>query len=87
MKNDIIFIFTLLCGVSERFHPFEAAKRSVKIKNVIFPLIQLGQQGLGLHFVKLPTYAIFVSSVMEIHINNTDTSKVTNTQYYKIILF
>ena len=34
MKNDIIFIFTLLCGASERFHLFEAAKRSVKIKNV-----------------------------------------------------
>ena len=30
-KNDI-FIFTLLCGTSERFHLFEALKRSAKIK-------------------------------------------------------
>ena len=50
MKNDIIFIFTLHCGASERFHPFEAAKRSVKIKKFMwfFPCIPLGQQGLGL---------------------------------------
>ena len=45
------------------------------------------QQGLELHFVKLPTYANFVSLVIEIHINNIDTFRVTNKQYYKIILF
>ena len=39
---------------------------------VIFPLILLGQQGLGLHFVELPTYRTF---------------RVTNKQYYKIIIF
>ena len=34
IKNDIIFIFTLLWGVSGRFHLFEAPKRSVKIKKL-----------------------------------------------------
>ena len=88
IKNGIIFIFTLLCGASEKFHLFEAPKRSVKIKNLLFsPLIPSGQQGLGLHFVELPTYAISVSLTIEIHKNNTDTFRVTNKQYYKITLF
>ena len=42
IKNDLIFIFTLLCGVSERFHLLEAPKRSMKIKNLCHfsPLFQ-----------------------------------------------
>ena len=52
-----------------------------------FPLILLRQQGLGLCFVELPTFAISVSLPIEIHKNNTDTFRVTNEQYYKIILF
>ena len=40
IKNDVIFIFTLFCGASERFYLFEAPKRNVKIKNVChFPLL------------------------------------------------
>ena len=85
MKNDIIFIFTLHCGASERFHPFEAAKRSVKIEKIMrfFPCIPLGQQGLGLHFVKLPAYAIFISLLIEIHINSTDTFKLPTSSTIK----
>ena len=41
---------------------FWATKKKRDNKNiyVIFPLIPLGQQGLGLRFVELPTYAISV---------------------------
>ena len=58
IKNGIIFIFTLLCGASER-----------------------------LHFVELPTYTISVSLTIAIPKNNIDTFRVTNKQYFKIILF
>ena len=54
MKNDIIFIFTLLCGASERFNPFEAAKRSVKIKNVIFPPYSIGTTRVRTAFCQTP---------------------------------
>ena len=47
-----------------------------------FPLITLGQQGLGLRFVELPNYAISVSLTKEIHKNYTDTLRVTHKQYY-----
>ena len=47
-----------------------------------FPLITLGQQGLGLRFVELPNYTISVSLTKEIHKNYTDTLRVTNKQYY-----
>ena len=85
IKNDIIFIFTILCGVSERFHLFEAAKRSVILCH--FPLIPLGRQGLRLRFVELLTYTISVSLTTEIHKTNINTFRVINKQYYKIILF
>ena len=49
--------------------------------------ITLGQQGLGQCFVELPTHAISVSLTIETHKDNTDTFRVTNKQYYKIILF
>ena len=88
IKNDIIFIFTILCGVSERFHLFEAAKRSVRIRKLChFPLIPLGRQGLRLRFVELLTYTISVSLTTEIHKTNINTFRVINKQYYKIILF
>ena len=65
-----VLFFTLLCGASERFYRSEAPKRIVKTKHVISPLlISLGQQGLALHFVELPTYAVSVSLVKEIPIN------------------
>ena len=67
---------------------FWGTKKCENKKNyVIFPVIPLGEQRLGLYFVKLSTYAIFVSPVIEIHKNNTDTFRVTNKEYYKIILF
>ena len=53
----------------------------------VSPLIPLGWQGLQLPFAKLLTYAISVSLTIEIHKNNIDTFRVTNKQYYKIILF
>ena len=34
IKIDIIIIFTLLFGASDRFHLYEAPKRSVGIKNL-----------------------------------------------------
>ena len=52
-----------------------------------FPLIPLGQQGLRMSFVELPTYVISVSLIIEIHKNNTDTFRVTNKQYCKIIFY
>ena len=42
---------------------------------------------IRLYFVELLTYAISISLTIEIHKINIDTSKVTNKQYYKIILF
>ena len=43
INNDMIFIFTLLYVASERFHLFDAPKRSVRIKNyVIFPHYSIG---------------------------------------------
>ena len=42
IKNDIIFIFTLLCSDSERFHLFKAPKRGVTCENkefCYFPLL------------------------------------------------
>ena len=84
-----VFIFTLFCRTSETIHLFQAPKRSVKNKKLVSfpPLLPLGQQWLRLHFVELPTYAIFISLVIEIHINNTDTFRVTDKQFYKMILF
>ena len=35
-KNDVLFIFTLLCGASESLHLFEAVNGSVKIKLCYF---------------------------------------------------
>ena len=35
-KNDVLFIFTLLCGVSESLHLFETVKGSVKIKKLCY---------------------------------------------------
>ena len=62
IKNDIIFIFTLFCGASEKFDLFEAPKKCENKKIMsLFPLITLGKQGLWLHFVEPPTYAISVS--------------------------
>ena len=47
IKNDIIFIFALLCGANrsspESFHFFESPKRSVRTTNLSFlPPISLG---------------------------------------------
>ena len=72
------------CPKHPKFHLFEVPKRSVKMKKFMsfFPLITLGQQGLGLRFVELPNYAISVSLTKEIHKNYTDTLRVTNKQYY-----
>ena len=78
----LIFTFTLLCGASERFYLFEAPKRSVKIKKIMSfsPLIPLGQQGLRLRFVELPTNAISVSLTIKIHKNNlTPSELLTNS--------
>ena len=87
IKNDIIFILTLLCGDSEGFHLLEASKRSVRIKSVLFfPIIPLRQQGLRVRFVKLLINTISVSLTIETH-KNIDTFRVTNKQYYKMILF
>ena len=86
IKNDITFCFHTSLWCPRKVSSFWSCKK--ECENMwFFPLISLGQQGLGLHFVKLPAYAIFISSVLEIHINNTDTFKVTNKQYYKIIVF
>ena len=51
------------------------------------PLIPLGWQGLRIRFAKLPSYAISVSLTIGIHKNNVETFRVTEKQYYKIILF
>ena len=88
LKNGISFIFTLLRGATERFHLFEAPKRSVRIKNLSFSrLIQLGRQGLRQRFAELTTYAISFSLTIGIHKNNIDTFRVTSKQYHKIIPF
>ena len=42
---------------------------------------------LRLHFAELLTNAISISLAIEIHKNNIDTFRITNKQYYKIILF
>ena len=85
-----IFIFTLLCGASERFHHFEAPKRSVRIKHLchFFPLFHWDDKSYDMRFVELPTYTIPVSLTKEIILNedNIDTFRVSNKQYYKIIL-
>ena len=53
---------------------------------LFFPFIPLGWQGLRLRFVKLPTYTISISLTTKMHKNNIDNVRVTNKQYYKIIL-
>ena len=60
-KKWQIFIFILPCGASERFHLFEAPKRSMKIeKFVIFlPYFKLGWQGLRLCFCQTPDLCYF----------------------------
>ena len=88
-KNDLIFIFTLLCGAPERFHLFEAPKRSARIKNLCHFLPLLHWDDKGYDYVLLYSWLILFQFplTIEIHKNNIDTFRVTNKQFYKIILF
>ena len=80
-----IFIFTLLCDASERFHFFEAPKRSLRIKTLchFLPLFHWDDKASA----ELPTYANSVSLTTEIDKNNIDTFGVTNKQYKILLLF
>ena len=87
-----IFIFTLLSGALERFHP----EKNVKIKKLLSsppPPPPPSPYSIWATRVKtafcrnLDLCAISVSLTIEIHKNNIDTFRVTNKQYYKTILF
>ena len=81
-----IFIFTLLCGASERFYLFEAPERSLKIKNLCcFPPYSIGTRRVKTALNL--TYAISISLTIEIQESNIETVRVTNKQYYIIILY
>ena len=46
IKNDIIFIFTLFCGASEKFDLFEAPKKCENKKIMsLFPLLHWENKG------------------------------------------
>ena len=73
IKNDIIFIFTVLCGASERFH-LEAPKRSVGIKSLchFFPY-SIGTTRAKTVFCQTShMHTISVYLPIEIHKNNID---------------
>ena len=86
IRNDIIFIFTLLYGTSERFHLFEALESSVKIY-VIIHHYSIRTKRVKIVFVELLTYTVSISVTIEIHKKKIDTFRVTNKRYYKIIFF
>ena len=50
-------------------------------------LFGIGTTKVKAVFVKLLTYAISASLIIEIHKDNIDTPRVTNEQYYTKILF
>ena len=78
IKYDIIVIFTLRSGASER-HQKEAWQQKIY---VILALIPVGWQGLRLWFAELLTYTISIPLTIEMHKNNIDTFRVTNTTYF-----
>ena len=89
-KWDIFYFHTLWClrKVSSFWGTGKNGKKCENKKLMsFFSLISLGRQGLRLRFVEFPTYIISVPLTIEIHKHNIDTFRVTNKQYYKIILF
>ena len=84
--HNFYFNTTLWCLRS--VSSFRGIKKKCENKRFMLfsPLIPLRQQGLRVRFVKLLISTISSSLTIETH-KNIDTFRVTNKQYYKIILF
>ena len=96
IKNDK-FLFSRLFAVPQKSFIFQAfilrkvwgtKKKCENKKTISFSPFFLGwDQGWNCVFVKLLTYAISIFLTIEMHKSNIDTSRVTNKQHYKTILF
>ena len=86
----MIFIFTILCGTSDRFHLFKAPERSVRIKHLCPPppppRHSIRMTRVKTAHCQTSDLIVFVSLTREIHEKQIDTLRVTNQQYHKIIV-
>ena len=81
------FIFTLLCGATKTCYLWRDQKELLTKICHFSTLFGIQTTKFKIVFVKLLTYDISASLIIEIHKDNIDTPRVTNEQYYTKILF